>query len=71
MYYLDIFRPSKLFLISFLNSFQERIHREIIEQRLQTQIKELALTETKHFVELESICVLGKQLVVCVGGLFW
>lgn len=34
-------------------------------------MKELALTEMKHFVELESICVLGKQLVVCVQGLFW
>lgn len=71
MYYLDVFSLNKLFLIAFLNSLQGRIHREIIEQRLQTQIKELALTETKHFVELESICVLGKQLIVCVGGLFW
>lgn len=71
MYYLDIFRLKKLFFISFFNSFQGRIHKEIIQQRLQTQIKELALTETKHFVELESICVLGKRLVVCVGGLFW
>lgn len=34
-------------------------------------MKELALTEMKHFVGLESICVLGKQLVVCVQGLFW
>lgn len=71
MYYLDAFRLNKLFFISFLNSFQGRIHREIIEQRLQTQIKELALTETKYFVELASICVLGKQLIVCRGGLFW
>lgn len=68
MYYLDVFRLNKLFSISFLNSFQGRIHREIIEQRLQTQMKELALTEMKHFVELESICVLGKQLIVRVGG---
>lgn len=68
MYYLDVFRLNKLFSISFLNSFQGRIHREIIEQRLQTQMKELAPTEMKHFVELESICVLGKQLIVRVGG---
>lgn len=66
MYYLDVFRLNKLYFIFELISGE--IHREIIEQRLQTQIKELALTETKRFVELESICVLGKQLVVCVGG---
>lgn len=29
-------------------------------------MKELALTEMKHFVELESICVLGNKLAQCV-----
>lgn len=45
---------------------RESIEKEL-NKRLRKQMKACAQrTEMKHFVELESICVLGKALALCV-----